>query len=98
MTGHDGNDPQLWRLDATCFGVDPALFYPARGESTREAKTVCRACDVRGECLEYALVGNERFGIWGGMSERERRRLRRLRAAAAGVPLDDDDDVDDLGG
>ena len=48
-----------------------------RGHLRREAKRVCRSCDVRAECLEYALENDERFGIWGGMSERERRRLKR---------------------
>ena len=48
-----------------------------KGGSTREAKRVCLSCDVRSECLEYALAHDERFGIWGGLSERERRRLKR---------------------
>ena len=43
----------------------------------REAKRVCLTCDVRGECLEYALAHDERFGIWGGLSERERRKLKK---------------------
>ncbi|MCL4449452.1 MAG: WhiB family transcriptional regulator [Actinobacteria bacterium] len=62
------------------MGVEPDLFFPERGASTREAKAVCRGCIVRGECLEYALKNGERFGIWGGTSERERRRIRRARA------------------
>mgnify|MGYP000160797370 CR=1 FL=1 len=65
------------------LGVDPDLFFPERGASTREAKEVCRGCIVRLECLEYALTNGEKFGIWGGLSERERRRLRRQRALAA---------------
>jgi WhiB family redox-sensing transcriptional regulator len=64
------------------YSVDPDLFFPERGASTREAKEVCRGCVVREDCLEYALVNGEKFGIWGGMSERERRRLRRQRALA----------------
>jgi WhiB family redox-sensing transcriptional regulator len=71
-----------WQDEANCLGVDPDLFFPERGASTREAKEVCRGCVVRGECLEYALVNGEKFGIWGGLSERERRRLRRQRAQA----------------
>jgi len=55
---------------------------PRRGASTREAKEVCRGCVVREDCLEYALANGEKFGIWGGMSERERRRIRRQRALA----------------
>ena len=77
-----------WWDEANCLGVDPDLFFPERGASTREAKAVCRGCVVMDECLEYALQNSEKFGIWGGMSERERRRVRRQRAltrrAAAG--------------
>jgi WhiB family redox-sensing transcriptional regulator len=69
-----------WQENANCLGVDPDLFFPERGASTREAKSVCRGCEVRVECLEYALAHGEKFGIWGGLSERERRRVRRQRA------------------
>jgi WhiB family redox-sensing transcriptional regulator len=62
--------------------VDPDLFYPERGESTSSAKKVCRACFVRAQCLEFALENGEKFGIWGGLSERERRRIRRQRTLA----------------
>lgn len=71
-----------WQDLANCLGVDPDLFFPERGASTREAKEVCRGCVVRDDCLEYALANGEKFGIWGGMSERERRRIRRQRALA----------------
>ena len=77
-----GPDGRGWQDEANCLGVDPDLFFPERGASTREAKEVCRGCVVRLDCLEYALVNGEKFGIWGGMSERERRRLRRQRALA----------------
>ena len=69
-----------WQDEANCLGVDPDLFFPERGASTREAKEVCRGCVVKDDCLEYALENGEKFGIWGGLSERERRRLRRQRA------------------
>jgi WhiB family redox-sensing transcriptional regulator len=69
-----------WKDASNCLGVDPDLFFPERGASTREAKEVCRGCEVREDCLEYALQNGEKFGIWGGMSERERRRIRRQRA------------------
>ena len=71
-----------WRSQANCLGVDPNLFFPERGASTREAKAVCRGCVVKDDCLEYAMVNAERFGIWGGLSERERRSLRRQRKLA----------------
>jgi WhiB family redox-sensing transcriptional regulator len=70
---------ETWRLDALCAETDPEAFFPEKGGSTREAKRVCSGCDVRAECLEYALANDERFGIWGGLSERERRRLRLAR-------------------
>jgi WhiB family redox-sensing transcriptional regulator len=73
---------ESWQNFANCLGVDPDLFFPERGASTKEAKAVCRACVVREDCLEYALENSEKFGIWGGLSERERRRLRRARALA----------------
>jgi WhiB family redox-sensing transcriptional regulator len=69
-----------WMDYANCLGVDPDLFFPERGASTREAKAVCAACTVQEQCLTYALDTVQKFGIWGGMSERERRRIRRQRA------------------
>ena len=72
-----------WQREANCLGVHPDLFFPERGASTREAKEVCRGCVVREACLEFALNNGEKFGIWGGMSERERRRIRRARAPPA---------------
>ena len=69
--------PLAWQQHALCAQTDPEAFFPEKGGSTREAKAVCQSCSVREECLEYALAHDERFGIWGGLSERERRRLRR---------------------
>lgn len=66
-----------WQERALCAQTDPEAFFPEKGGSTREAKRICSGCEVRAECLEYALAHDERFGIWGGLSERERRRLRR---------------------
>lgn len=70
-----------WQDRALCAETDPEAFYPEKGGSVREAKKVCRACDVTAECLAYALKNDERFGIFGGMSERERRKLRTTEAA-----------------
>lgn len=69
--------PLAWQERALCAQTDPEAFFPEKGGSTREAKNVCAACEVREQCLEYALANDERFGIWGGLSERERRKLRR---------------------
>jgi WhiB family redox-sensing transcriptional regulator len=63
-----------WMAEGLCAETDPDEFFPEKGGSTKTAKGVCSACDVRQDCLDYALSNNER-GVWGGMSERERRRL-----------------------
>lgn len=72
-----------WQDMANCRGADQDLFFPERGASTRKAKSICSACTVKEDCLEFAITKGERFGIWGGMSERERRRIRRQRAIEA---------------
>lgn len=66
-----------WQDFGACLGVDPDLFFPERGASTRESKEVCKGCSVRTECQTLAILTGEKFGIWGGLSERERRRVRR---------------------
>ena len=78
LFGTPGDEVELgWQERALCAQTDPEAFFPEKGGSTREAKKVCTGCEVRGECLEYALAHDERFGIWGGLSERERRKLKR---------------------
>jgi WhiB family redox-sensing transcriptional regulator len=72
----DAGEPG-WQERALCAQTDPEAFFPEKGGSTREAKKVCLTCEVRDECLEYALMNDERFGIWGGLSERERRKLKK---------------------
>lgn len=69
--------PLSWQHQALCAQTDPEAFFPEKGGSTREAKGICAECEVRAACLDYALANDERFGIWGGLSERERRKLRR---------------------
>jgi len=78
-----------WQVDALCAQTDPEMFFPEKGGSTRDAKAVCAVCDVRTRCLEYALANDERYGIWGGLSERQRRR------ANAKDEQDDHDSVDE---
>lgn len=75
--------PRDWRYDAACLKEnDPELFFP-EGKTrpaklqVYEAKVVCNRCDVRGECLRWALDNNEQHGVWGGLSEDERRALGR---------------------
>ena len=70
-------EDDLWQEKALCAQTDPEAFFPEKGGSTREAKRICQGCEVRDACLDYALAHDERFGIWGGLSERERRRLKR---------------------
>ena len=76
--------PPEWMADGLCAQVDPELWFPEKGGSTREAKAVCGRCEVRPECLAYALAHDDRFGVWGGVAERDRRRM--TRAARARVP------------
>lgn len=74
-----------WAAEARCLGMDPELWFPERGEDSREAKAVCRTCPARPDCLEHALA-HEHHGVWGGKTEAERRRIRseRYRAAQGG--------------
>lgn len=69
-----------WQSEALCSQTDPDAFFPEQGSSGGDAKSICASCPVRQECLEYALENDERFGIWGGLSELERRRLRKRSA------------------
>lgn len=80
-TVEDDGNPLAWQSDSLCAQTDPEAFFPEKGGSTRDAKRICTGCSVRAQCLEYALENDERFGIWGGLSERERRKLRRSRTA-----------------
>lgn len=74
----DPCQPPDWTERALCAETDPEAFFPEKGGSTKPAKQVCASCEVRAECLEYALKHEDagRFGIWGGLSERQRRDLR----------------------
>jgi WhiB family transcriptional regulator, redox-sensing transcriptional regulator len=72
-----------WRQHAACRGLDPEIFYPVSDEDAEEAKFVCDQCPVRQLCLEHALSNRERDGVWGGMTERERRRIVRQRRKSA---------------
>lgn len=65
-----------WIEDGLCAQADPEAYYPDKGGSTQEAKAICRTCPVRNECLQWALDNDERFGVWGGLSERERRKIK----------------------
>lgn len=73
----DDGDDVAWHHKALCSQTDPEAFFPEKGGSTRDAKRVCAQCEVRERCLQWAIDHDERFGIWGGMSERERRRYKK---------------------
>lgn len=80
-------DDSRWRDDAACRNTDPDLFFPVgsideAAEETRAALDLCQRCPVREQCLEFAMVTNQRDGIWGGMSEEDRRRMRSAWVAA----------------
>lgn len=66
-----------WMDGALCTQVDCETFFPEKGEQSRPAKTVCRSCDVQGQCLKYAMDNDIRYGVWGGLSARDRTKLRR---------------------
>ena len=75
-------DEQAWRRSAACRDTDPELFFPVgfTGDAIpriAHAKAICRDCPVRLVCLQYSLVSNQEFGVWGGYDEEERRDLRR---------------------
>ena len=73
-----------WWFEGVCAQTDPEVFFPEKGGSVREAKAVCARCPVRAQCLAHALAHGERFGVWGGLSEPERRRLQLHAGSAAG--------------
>jgi WhiB family redox-sensing transcriptional regulator len=66
-----------WQDRALCAQTGADFFFPEPGSSVREAKRICGMCEMRSACLEYALANDERFGVWGGLSEKERQVLRR---------------------
>ncbi|MFK4091096.1 WhiB family transcriptional regulator [Kribbella sp. NPDC020789] len=70
-----------WQDRGLCAQTDPESFFPEKGGSTRDAKKICAGCPVAAQCLEWALENDERFGIWGGKSERERRKIAKDRKA-----------------
>ena len=71
------HNEQEWMLHAHCRSLAPGEFFPSDGVGVDKARRICAQCSVQPECLEYALNNDERFGIWGGLSERERRKLKR---------------------
>jgi WhiB family redox-sensing transcriptional regulator len=76
----DAATRSAWKQAAACLGSTSQVFYPDTEEATATAKALCAQCRVRDICLEMALRNNEKYGVWGGLTPRERARLRRRRA------------------
>lgn len=80
------SDDHPWQDDAACAEIGGDTWFPESGGAIADPVRICMGCSARVECLEYALEHSTtvgRFGIWGGLSERERRRMKRQRAAGA---------------
>lgn len=73
-----------WQDKANCLGLDPNIFFVEMGTLATEAKAVCAGCVVRQDCLEYALRIHQRIGIWGGMTDKERRLWRKAQIREKG--------------
>lgn len=79
--------PGPWTEHAACVGIDPDIFFPPNGgeafKSSARAKAICATCPVRSDCLDYAIRERITHGIWGGLTEKDRRVVRRQRREAA---------------
>jgi WhiB family redox-sensing transcriptional regulator len=74
----DPAPPDSWQREAACYGIDPDLFFPTSEEEAGDALDFCSACAVRETCLSWALKNGERYGVWGGLTEQQRRRITRF--------------------
>ena len=82
--------PDTWQDQAACYGVEPDLFFPVSEEEAGPALAYCGGCQRREHCLAWALKNGERYGVWGGLTEQQRRahqigRLGELDDQPAGV-------------
>lgn len=69
--------PDMWQDRSACYGIDPNVFFPISEEEAGPALAFCNACTIRAECLSWALKNGERYGVWGGLTEQQRRRISR---------------------
>lgn len=69
--------PDMWQDQAACYGIDPDVFFPPSEEEAGPALAYCAVCTIREMCLAWALKNGERYGVWGGLTEQQRRRLTR---------------------
>lgn len=79
-------EPTPWSARAACTGSNPDLWFPERGVNPDDARAICATCPVRRECVDYAVRWDIQFGIWGGLSVRERRRLGRSAGRPHKIP------------
>lgn len=80
--------PGSWWRDGACRAMGNESFFPGAGQRPREALLVCAECSVRRECAEYALEFNQHWGVWGGLTERQRFTVKRYRRDGLLHPLD----------
>jgi WhiB family redox-sensing transcriptional regulator len=73
----DPSPPDFWQHRAACFGIDPEVFFPISEDEAAPALAFCGSCGIREECLAWALKNGERYGVWGGLTEQQRRRIQR---------------------
>ena len=73
----DPSPPDFWQDRAACFGIDPDVFFPITEDQAESALAFCNVCRIREDCLAWALKNGERYGVWGGMTEQQRRRVQR---------------------
>ena len=73
----DPAPPDTWQDKASCYGIDPEIFFPPSEEDAGLALSYCGACGIKEVCLAWALRNRERYGVWGGLTEQQRRRLQR---------------------
>jgi WhiB family transcriptional regulator, redox-sensing transcriptional regulator len=73
----DPSPPDFWQERAACFGIEPDVFFPVSEEEAGPALAFCSVCPIKEECLAWALKNGERYGVWGGTTEQQRRRLQR---------------------
>jgi WhiB family redox-sensing transcriptional regulator len=72
MSAFESDNAVVWMADTACEGMDVNVFILDKGDSAAEAKKTCADCPVRAQCLAWALEHDERFGVWGGKTARER--------------------------
>lgn len=71
-------DEKPWATYAACKGEHGMIFFPQNKREEAAAVAICASCPVREECLDHAIATNERFGVWGGLTEKERKRVGRV--------------------